>query len=227
MGYPTLDEVQQQCSTWEFIAELPAELNGFVKELRLERAGQILFICSYVNRATRKQIDLTYTTETFDYILCKKMGLNEYRDIRFIFKEREVFAKEVFAKLPSIIQELSEETGEHLGYLIKDKGILDWEYGNSLPAKIGDFELYIKPNNAVRYLNGSVIFLDYSDFARQDQLVILYNILRDEIFAERKVGSVFQTVRDFDVKDFKELEKRLKDNLVKVLDDITKMDHEI
>ena len=220
MGYPSIDEIAEQCASWDFIENLPKEINGFTKVKLLQKKGQLLYICSFINKKARIQLDIIYTAETFDYILIKKIGLNEYRDIRFIYKKKDVFAKEINVKLDVLTKELMSNNADDLGYLVKEKGILDWEYGNSLPTKIGNFELYIKPSNAIRYLNGSIIFVDYSDFTNQDQLVILYNVLRDEIFAELKIGGAFQTLRDFDVCDLQELEKRLSKYLKPLLENI-------
>ena len=83
----------------------------------------------------------------------------------------------------------------------------------NLAKKIGSFELYIDPSHAIEHINGSIILIDYSDFARRDQLIIMYNRLRDEFFGELKVNSVFRTTTSFDGRNVKELEDKLKKNL--------------
>ncbi|MEG0798603.1 MAG: hypothetical protein RR384_07435 [Acidaminococcaceae bacterium] len=227
MGYPTVETIVAEAAAWEFIHELPATLHGFTKNIMLKQQGQLLFICAYINESLRARVDIIYTTETFDYLLRRKMGLNEYRDIRFIFKDRAQFEKEVAGHLAGIIEEMADYHVRQLGYMVDDKGILTWEYGNSLPQRLGDFELYIKPAAAMNYINGSVIFLDYSNFARGDQLVFLYNCLRNELFAEIKIGGVFKSSHTFDCQNLQELEGKLKTELAPTLTAISAADHEI
>lgn len=56
-------------------------------------SGQVLTICRYEAPELRARLDIIYTSETFDYIVIHTMGMNSYRDIRFIYKDRDVFAK--------------------------------------------------------------------------------------------------------------------------------------
>ena len=227
MGYPSIDEIAEQVKDWSFINDLPEEFQGFTKRIKIEKQGQVLFICSYVNEALKARLDIIYTSETFDYILCRTMGLNEYRDIRFIYKQRDIFEREVGVHIKSVLAEMSSPEHRKHVYIVDEKGIPNWEYGNNLPAKIGSFELYIKPCEVIRHINGSFIFVDYSDFERKDQLVIMYNVLRDEIFAELKVAGVFRTLRTFDCRSLKELEEKLEKHLKETLDFVTNTDHEI
>ena len=55
----------------------------------------------------------------------------------------------------------------------------------------------------------------------------MYNVLRDEIFAELKVAGVFRTLRVFDCNTLKELEGKLEKHLTETLDFVTNTDHEI
>ena len=73
-----------------------------------------------------------------------------------------------------------------MGTLIEEAGLLNWAYTGKLPQKIGAFELYITPDNPIDYINGSTLFIDYSDFEHGNQLVFFYNSFRDEFFAETK-----------------------------------------
>lgn len=227
MGYPSIDEIALQVKDWNFIYDLPEEFKGFTKIIKSEKQGLVLFICSYVNESLKARLDIIYTAETFDYILCRTMGLNEYRDIRFIYKQRDIFEREVSLHIKSVLAEMSSPKHRNHVYIVDEKGIPNWEYGNNLPTKIGRFELYIKPCEVIRHINGSFIFVDYSDFERKDQLVIMYNVLRDEIFAELKVAGVFRTLRVFDCRNLKELEDKLEKHLQETLDFVSNTEHEI
>ena len=69
----------------------------FTKKLVDTISGQVLTICRYEAPELRARLDIIYTSETFDYIVIHTMGMNSYRDIRFIYKDRDVFAKNVRA----------------------------------------------------------------------------------------------------------------------------------
>ena len=78
-------------------------------------------------------------------------------------------------------------------------GFDKWDYWRSLPRQIGSFELFITPDNPLEYLNGSYIFLDYTDFKHNNQIYFAYNIYRNELFAELKQNSIPITTSVFDV----------------------------
>ena len=129
--------------------------------------------------------------------------------------------------LPGILDCMEHPTRVNLGEMVEEKGILTWDYGNHLPEKIGPFELYIRPANAIEHINGSIILIDYSNFVRKDQLIIMYNRLRDEFFGEVKINSVFHASMDFDSRNLQELEQRLEDHLESTLKWVDTTDHTI
>lgn len=227
MGYKSITEIQEETKTWDFIDELPEQVGQFTKKRVGTIDGQILTICRYEAPALRASLDITYSSETFDYILVHTMGMNSYRDIRFIYKEKDIFAQKVKSYLPGILDSMEHPTKVNLGEMVDEKGILTWDYGNNLPEKIGPFELYIKPANAIEHINGSIIMIDYSNFVRKDQLIIMYNRLRDEFFGEVKINSVFHASMDFDSKNLKQLEQKLKEHLEPTLKWVDTTDHTI
>ena len=117
MSYPSIDEIAVQVKDWTFVNALPEEFKGFTKKIKIEKQGQVLFICSYLNEELRARLDIIYTSETFDYILCRTMGLNEYRDIRFIYKQRDIFEREVGLNIESILAEMSSPEHRKLVYI--------------------------------------------------------------------------------------------------------------
>ena len=227
MGYKSITEIQEETKTWDFIDQLPEQVGQFTKKQVGTIDGQILTICRYEAPALRASLDITYSSETFDYILVHTMGMNSYRDIRFIYKEKDIFAQKVKSYLPGILDAMEHPTKVNLGEMVDEKGILTWNYGNNLPEKIGPFELYIKPANAIEHINGSIIMIDYSNFVRKDQLIIMYNRLRDEFFGEVKINSVFHASMDFDSKNLKQLEQKLKEHLEPTLKWVDTTDHTI
>ena len=227
MGYPSITEIQEETKSWDFIDQLPEQVGQFTKKRVGTIDGQVLTICRYEAPALRASLDITYSSETFDYILVHTMGMNSYRDIRFIYKEKDIFARKVQSYLPCILDAMEHPRKVNLGEMVEEKGILTWDYGNHLPEKIGPFELYIKPADAIEHINGSIIVIDYSNFVRKDQLIIMYNRLRDEFFGEVKINSVFHASMDFDSKNLKELEQRLEEHLESTLKWVDTTDHTI
>lgn len=227
MGYKSITEIQEETRSWDFIDRLPEQVGQFTKKRVGTIDGQILTICRYEAPALRASLDITYSSETFDYILVHTMGMNSYRDIRFIYKEKDIFAQKVQNYLPGILDCMEHPTRVNLGEMVEEKGILTWDYGNHLPEKIGPFELYIRPANAIEHINGSIILIDYSNFVRKDQLIIMYNRLRDEFFGEVKINSVFHASMDFDSRNLQELEQRLEDHLESTLKWVDTTDHTI
>ncbi len=227
MGYDPIEEIQKQTHDWAFIQKLPDTIGCFHKKITDYIEGQVLFICRYEAPELRASIDLTYTAETFDYILVRTMGMNTYRDVRLIYKERDIFEEKAGHYLPEIVRSMEHPEQENLGEMVEAKKLDQWEYGNQLPRQIGPFERYIWPERAIEHINGSIIIIDYTDFAHKDQLIIMYNRLRDEFFGELKINSVFRTTTAFDGKNLAQLQEKLEANLESTLDQITKADHTI
>ena len=185
MGYPSITEIQEETKSWDFIDQLPEQVGQFTRKRVGTIDGQVLTICRYEAPALRASLDITYSSETFDYILVHTMGMNSYRDIRFIYKEKGYLRPEG-AELPARILDAMEHPRKvNLGEMVEEKrhphlGLRQQPAGK----KIGPFQLYIKPANAIEHINGSIIVIDYSNFVRKDQLIIMYNRLRDEFFGK-------------------------------------------
>jgi len=227
MSYPSIQKIAEQIKSWDFIINLPQEIYGFVKETNGNIDGQILHICHYVNKDLKAKLDIIYTAETFDYIVVRTMGINTYRDVRYVYKEKDVFAEKVGEALPGIIKNMENPASVNLGQMVINKGIMTWKYGNSLPDNIGSFELYIKPEKAIEHINGSIIIIDYTDFECKDQFVVYYNRLRNQFFAELKIAGVFRDSKTFDSTSLKGLQSKLENNLQCTLSYINKTDHKI
>lgn len=200
-----ITEIEASLQDWELLQKLPLELEGFKLCPGTGIDGQILNIASYHNEAKHCSVDLIYTGETFDYVLVKSVGLHTFRDDRFFSREQDRFAEMVLTNLPELLKELSNGTRKSFGYEAREMGFAKWKYWKSLPKKIGDYELFITPDNPMEYINGSWIFLDYSDFAKGNQIMFLYNSFRNELFAEMKKEHLPLTTDDFNARNLDRL----------------------
>lgn len=201
MGKPkSIEAIADELKEWEFLQQLPQELDGFLLQAGTGIDGQILNIAAYVNEKIHCRLDITYTSETFDYVPVKTVGLHTFRDERFFCRERERFGQMMLAQLPQIIKSVDRATQHKMPYEAAALGFEKWDYWKKLPQKLHGYELFITPENPLPYINGSFIFLDYTDFALGNQIYFSYNIFRDELFAEMRQHHLPLTTERFDVK---------------------------
>ena len=203
MGQPKITEIEAQLGEWEFLKELPQEIDGFKLTMGQGIDGQILTIASYSNEAMHSKLDLIYTSETFDYVPVKTIGMHTFRDIRYFCRDRDKFAKMMHEKLPELLADVNREKKHQMGTLIEEAGLLNWAYTGKLPQKIG-------------------AFIDYSDFEHGNQLVFFYNSFRDEFFAETKKRFMTGITHEFDCRNLKDLENLLDNNLEQALQKLGK-----
>ena len=163
MGQPDIKEIEAGLKDWDFVRNLPAAIGDYTLVPGSGIDGQILNIAAYVHEASHCRLDLTYTKETFDYVPVKTVGLHTFRDVRFFCRDREHFADMMRKSLPDILASMDKKTVHTLPYEAKALHFEQWDYWRSLPAQVGDYELYITPDNPLPYINGSFIFLDYTD----------------------------------------------------------------
>ena len=217
-----ITEIEAELQEWEFLKQLPKELEGFTLREGTGIKGNILNIASYVDEVNHICVDLIYTGETFDYVIVKNLGLHTFRDDRFFTRDKDKFAEVVLSKLPSLLQEMGKDKVKKMGYESEVMGFKEWAYWKTLPKQIGNFELYITPDNPLEYINGSWVILDYSDFAHGNQLMFLYNSFRNELFAETKKGHLPLTTEEFNANSLSTLSALIKEKLEKTLADLEK-----
>lgn len=222
MGQLKITEIEAQLNEWEFLKELPPEIDGFKLTMGQGIDGQILTIASYGNEAMHSKLDLVYTSETFDYVPVKTIGMHTFRDIRYFCRDRDKFAKLMQENLPELLADIDREKKHRMGTLVEETGLASWKYAARLPQKVGGFELFIAPDNPIDYINGSTLFIDYSDFEHGNQLVFFYNTFRDEFFAETKKGFMTGITHEFDCRNLEALEKLLDENLEAALQKLGK-----
>jgi len=199
VGQPSITEIEAGLKEWDLLANLPAEINGFKLVAGTGIKGQILNIAAYVNDAVHCRLDITYTSETFDYVPVKTVGLHNFRDERYFCRERDKFADMLLEHLPDILRDMDRQQLHTMDFEAAGLNFPRWDYWRSLPKQIGNYELFITPDNPLAYINGSFIFLDYTDFKNGNQIYFSYNIFRNEIFAEKKQGYLPLTTDIFDV----------------------------
>ena len=217
MGQMSITEIEASLQNWDLLTKLPPKMGNFDLLPGTGIKGQILNIASYEYAPSHCRLDLTYTSETFDYVPVKTVGLHVYREERLFCRDRDKFAQLVLEQLPRLLHEVDRAQKHSMNYEARSIGFEGWEYWHSLPKRIGNYELFITPDNPLAYLNGSYIFLDYTDFGQQNQIYFAYNIYRNEIFAEFKQRGIPITTTMFDVPGNVKDERKL-DMLAQLID---------
>lgn len=192
-----IEDIAASLPEWDFLKQLPESVGCFVKVPGRGIEGQILSILSYVDEEHHRRLDLIYTKETFDYIPVKMVGLHMYRDERFFCRDKDRFAQLITDNLSMLLEEISHDRVGSYSYEARRLKIGSWDFWKKLPKKIGPFELFITPDKPVQYINGSIIFLDYSDFEHQSQLYFMFNSFRIEVFGEMLQRNVPVTTNAF------------------------------
>ena len=74
---------------WEFLQKLPRELHGFTFKEGGSQFRHEYMLAAYENVPARRRLELVYTDETFDYVPVRQVGLQRYRDFRYITRDKE------------------------------------------------------------------------------------------------------------------------------------------
>lgn len=233
-------EIEKQCKAkieelkdWDFLQTLPKKILNFDLTVNFDICGQEIIMAAYTNN-DRCALELGFTVETDDFVVVKRVGLNRFRDERFFAKTREGFVNLLLPKLSQLVSDVDRKSGHQYSFSGVSIGIDKWQGWHDLPKQVGEMELFITPDTPLQILNGSYVMIDYSDFATRNQLLIMYNEYRNEIYGELKQQGIPCFTKKFDlqydekkhgmneglfIKDFEEL---LKKNLIPVLQEFDK-----
>lgn len=218
---------------WKFLNLLPQHILDFQLNREFVTDGQELIFARYEND-NHCVLKFIYTEETGDFVVEKNVGLIQFRDENYFSRDKEHFANLVLPNLTTILTDIANKNKNDFPVSWKTIGIDKWTGWQSLPKMVGTFQQFICPEKFLRYLNGSYVLLDYSDFSNKNQLVIFYNEYRNEIYGELKKNGIPAFTKDFDIffdetkyvknskKFFDTLDKCLEKNLQSVLDGFEK-----
>ncbi len=215
-----MEKIIAQVEEWELLKKLPKEFGEFTLQIELEQRNTQYCIFSYQKKKEHKSFSVLYDQATKEYFARTVIGLTEYFDVNFIVGEIQQLEDLLVQRLKNVLSNLSYFNRENIDSIVHEKEIMDWSYGEELPEKLLGFELFIKPDEPVKVLNGSYIILDYSDFNTQSNLTVYYNIFRDEFFGETRIKGTPAMLAIFDTKDFEDLQKIFASQLTSVLENI-------
>jgi len=220
MKQETIDKIKADVAAWEYGRNLPPELHGFHLVYDGTIKGDYYDILYYENAAQHKRVTLYYHDETWEYKVRTAVGLTEFCNHEFIAEtiaDEERLLRERFAHH---LEKLSVFSPEEIDSIVVEKKILEWHYLDKLPKTIEGFTLFLTPQEPLKFINGSYIVFDYSDFAAKSNFIIYYNIFRDEFFGEAKIRNIPDMTYAFDSHELKDLELLLDEHLLPRLHEI-------
>lgn len=188
----------EELQNWELLRLLPEKIGEFQLEKPFEKKDLEVIIIRYKG-PDDYALEICYTQETGDFIVVKNVGLFRFRDDRYYCCDKEEFAARLLPNLAGVIGELSGTATYRYPFTAKFLEFDKWRDWEKLPKQHGNFQLYITPDNPLRYLNGSWVLFAYEDRVNKHQLAIFYNEYRNEIFAELKRGGIYEYTDKFDV----------------------------
>lgn len=224
--------MMDELRNWDFLQLLPDKIGEFNLSKPFEKIELEVVIARYEG-FNDCALEICYTQETGDFVVTKNVGLFRFRDDRYYSRDREDFVTRFLPNLAGEIGEISNGIAHKYPCTAKFLELDKWKDWQKLPRQHGNFQLYITPDNPLRYLNGSWVLFAYEDKVNKHQLAVFYNEYRNEIFAELKRGGIYEYTNKFDVgfdegkyldkkKLFlKDVMKKMENNLLGTLDELS------
>ena len=216
----TKERVEQETSHWDYLDHLPEEQDGFHLERLMEIHGDIYELYRYANPAAHRFITVYFHEETKEYKVRTKIGLLEFCRMEFITGSFDAFNDLLQKHFGQLLLHMSAFHPESVSSIVREKRIMEWDYGRKLPKNLEGFELFLQPEEPLEITNGSYAIIDYSDFALESNFMINYNIFRDEFFGEARIRQIPDVSYAFDARELNELEQKLEQHLVPRLQEI-------
>lgn len=200
---------------------LPESVGAFrlVVDKELDQEANLVRYFHYKNDLGWRW-DAVYDQEVQDYTVRITMPLFEFVDITF---GRDNFEEFWVCLQERAVQELTRllvEPSQNFCLEYKDAGIADWDFSQVMPEEVCGFVRDIDPKHGVRMINGSYIIGEYRKMDDRSGLLLFFNMLRQEFFAELRIHNYPVINHDLDASNIEGLEAALKEQLVPILEDL-------
>ena len=187
-----------------------------------EKGGDTEYLLfSYCNADNNWSVRAIFNPDSEEFSVRTDIGMLEFSLIEFITSDFAMFREMVEDRLARIIRDYYVEPSRNFSVILKNKGLPDVDWDEFLPAEYDGFRCLIRPNQAVRIINGSYMILSYYQKESRSGLSVMYNVLRDDFFAERRIHNFPNLVHDFDGSSLEGLNRALQQRLLPVLDSIS------
>jgi hypothetical protein len=213
-----MEKVAEQVRTWSFLQTLPESLAEFTLQQEFQQCGTQFNIFTYGNSARQRFFSVLYDEATDDFLCRVTIGLNQYYDVNFIVNDLPSLEAVLAAKMERLLIGLTQFEQNEISSVFFEKKITEWDFAAQLPAEAAGFSLFIQPREPIKVINGSFVIIDYSDFPAESNLIIYYNVFRDDFYGEIHLRRLPRTIGLFDARTLPELSDRLSLHLVPVLE---------
>lgn len=219
------DTLIETLKQWNIASILPLQVGDFqlsaeYRMIQEKGADKEYLLFLYRNPVNHWTVRAVLNPDSEEFSVRTDIGMLEFALIEFITSDFALFRSMVEQRLARLIHDYYVEPACNFSVILKDKGIPVVQWDRFLPTEYHGFTRLIRPNEAVRIINGSYMILSYYQEETQSGLSLMYNVLRDDFFAERRIHNFPNLVHDFDTSSLKELEQALEKRLLPVLDAI-------
>jgi hypothetical protein len=210
---------------WNITSVLPLQVGDFklTEEFRMvteDGSDKEFLLFVYHDPRNDWSVRGTYNPASEEFSVRTDIGMLEFALIEFIMDDFTEYKAMVEARLPRLIHDYYVERSRNFTVILKNKGVAAVDWSTILPEEYKGFKRLIEPGEAVRIVNGSYMIVSYYQAATRSGLSVMYNVLRDDFFAERRLHNFPNLVHDFDGHDLKDFEQSLQQRLIPVLDGI-------
>ena len=214
MNDDTISKLTVQAAELHFAENLPDEIDGFTlkKIFAADEDKFIFFTCT--DDKIHCALTIYFHEETKEFKVRQRIGLTEFCLTNFFTENFAHFKELLDAQLDAVLKNLRDVQVGKSNRFLREKKIDKWTFGLELPATLEGFELFIKPAAPVEVTNGSFIIINYADFKFNSDFVIYFNIYTDEFSGESRINGAPHISYAFDAKTLKDLEAKLKENLL-------------
>lgn len=219
------NELLDRLKQWNIASVLPPSVGDFhlsiIQQLIVGDGKDDEYVLfAYENNTNGWTVRGTYNPASEEFSVRSDIGMLEFAIIEFITDDFAAYCAMVEKRLPNLINTHYVDRGLDFSVIMKNKGVPDMAWQDVMPLEYKGFQCQINPSEAVRIINGSYMIVSYYNAKEQSGLSIMYNVLRDDFFAERRVHNFPNLVHEFDSHKVKELHDALKEHLLPILDQL-------
>ena len=185
---------------------------------RIERGEEVLRvpIFHYQNDLGWRWCAL-YDKEVEDYTVHIEMPLFSFVDISFVRADLESFWNCLKERCVKGLTNMLIEPSNNFTFTYRRRGIPTWDFSEVMPEELEGFVRDIDPAHGIRMINGSFIVGEYRKMDECTGLLLYYNELRDEYFAELRYKSYPEIDHHLDAKNLDGLADVLCEHLGPIL----------
>ena len=222
----TKNKIAAQVAELHFAEDLPAELEGFALKKIFAPVDDKFIFFTYAADEIHCAVTTYFHEETAEFKVRQRIGLTEFCLTKFFTEDFAHFKELIDGELADVLKNLRGVRDGKVNRFLRELKLDAWTYGQSLPATLEGFELFINPAAPVEVTNGSFVVINYADFELNSDFALYRNIYTDEFSGERRINGAPHVIYAFDAKTRDELETKLKANLIDELREIRRLSSE-